>query len=201
MPRDRETRDALRARRDIAIATQPVHDAVEEAVGPPEPFSPQADFMTQSVSNRARWPGADISCSEVSAADPETLTCHETFDPTCRAERAHGLVAEPYRGPPDGGAAHGIAEPYRDQPDDDGAAAHGDDVPRGLAFCRGADTVIEGFLCDESVVVSNACRKPTNSFDEFVCDDLKMQRAQWAILSEAWALVKAIGLALLRSKP
>ena len=71
-------------------------------------------------------------------------------------------------------------------------------APRGLAFCRGADTVVEGFLCNDPVAVSNACRKPNNAFDEFVCDDPRMQRLQWAILRETWNFVKAILLAIIR---
>jgi hypothetical protein len=43
-------------------------------------------------------------------------------------------------------------------------------------FCRSASTVTEGFLCDETTVVSNACRSPTSAVDAFVCDDKKMGR-------------------------
>jgi hypothetical protein len=71
----------------------------------------------------------------------------------------------------------------------------------GLAFCRNADTVVEGFLCSEPVVVSDACRKSNNAFDEFVCDEPRMQRLQWAILRETWSIAKAVVLAMLRGKP
>ena len=70
----------------------------------------------------------------------------------------------------------------------------------GLAFCRHADTVVEGFLCSEPVVVSDACRKPRNAFDEFVCDEPRMRQLQWAILRETWAIVKALGLTILRGR-
>jgi hypothetical protein len=52
----------------------------------------------------------------------------------------------------------------------------------GLDFCRNANTVTEGFLCDEATVVSNACRSATNAIDAFVCDDRRMadlQRSVW----------------------
>jgi len=52
----------------------------------------------------------------------------------------------------------------------------------GLNFCRNANTVTEGFLCDEPTVVSNACRSSTNAVDAFVCDDHRMadlQRSVW----------------------
>jgi hypothetical protein len=68
-------------------------------------------------------------------------------------------------------------------------------------LCSAADTVIEGFLCDDPTAVSNACRKPTNDFDRFVCDEPRMQQLQWAILRETWSLLKALALALVRAKP
>lgn len=143
----------------------------------PDPNYPQAAFMTQPVSSGARWPQTDVSCSEPSEDADETFTCDETHPLRCASGRAQ-LVAEPTH-----------------------RAAVGDEVPRGLAFCRAADTVIEGFLCGESTVVSDACRKPTNAFDAFICDDPKMRALQWAILRETWSIVKALALSLLRGGP
>jgi hypothetical protein len=162
-------------RHHVANAAQPERAEADEAFGPPEPFSPQAGFMTQPVSSGARWPGADLSCAEPSA-NTETFACEETRKVPCVAERAHrAAVAEPPVLP--------------------------DDMVRGRDFCTRADTVVEGFLCNEPVVVSNACRKPNNAFDEFICDDPRMQRLQWAILRETWAIVKGIALGLFRGKP
>jgi hypothetical protein len=134
--------------------------------------------MTQPVSSGTRWPRADVSCSEVSSTELETFTCDETHQVRCAVERAHRMT--PHE-PPAGLALS--------------------DVPIGLAFCRNADTVVEGFLCSERVVVSDACRKPNNAFDEFVCNEPRMQRLQWAILRETWAIAKAVVLAMLRGKP
>ena len=115
---------------------------------------------------------------ERSSSDADAITCDDTREATCAAERAHRVTA---------------AEPRPVAPDGD--------VPWALDFCRRADTVVEGFLCSEPVVVSDACRKPTNLFDEFVCDEPRMHRLQWAVLRETWAIVKAIGLVLVRGKP
>ena len=134
--------------------------------------------MTQPVSSGARWSRADVSCYEPSSGDTETFTCDETQGVCCEAERAHRATP---------------IEPH--------SARAVSDVPTGLAFCRGADTVVEGFLCSEPVVVSDACRKPRNAFDEFVCDEPRMRQLQWAILRETWAIVKALGLAILRGRP
>jgi len=54
--------------------------------------------------------------------------------------------------------------------------------PMGLRFCRDAHTVVEGYLCDEPVVVSNACRKPDNAFDAYVCDEPRMQSLQHSVV-------------------
>ncbi|HMJ57432.1 MAG TPA: hypothetical protein VK540_35420 [Polyangiaceae bacterium] len=143
--------------------------------------------MTQPVSSGARWLRDDASCTESSRAESETFTCDETHEAACVAERAHRVAA---------------AAPHADEPDG-GSASEGPPPiagPFGLDFCRRADTVVEGFLCNEPVIVSNACRKPTNAFDEFVCDEPRMERLQWAILRETWAIVKAIALTLLRGK-
>jgi hypothetical protein len=63
---------------------------------------------------------------------------------------------------------------------------------RGLRFCREADSVVEGFLCDEPVVVSNACRKPGNAFDAYVCDEPRMHALQKGILSKTWSILKTL---------
>jgi hypothetical protein len=150
--------------------------------------------MTQPVSNGARWLGADLTCSEPSREDPETLTCEEPPSVSRAEEQAHrAATIEPTR---DGGTDAPLVS---DAPAAD--VLHHGEVSRDIGFCARADTVIEGFVCNDPLTVSNACRKPTNVFDEFVCDDPKMQRLQWAILREAWSIVKAIGLALVRGRP
>jgi hypothetical protein len=165
------------------LFAQPAGVEAEGTFGPLEPFSPQADFMTQPVSTGSRWQRADVSCSEPAGADSEAFTCDETHTVSCSAERAHRVAT---------------AVPSRDAL---GGEAQRGDVPRGLDYCRRAHTVVEGFLCDEPVVVSDACRKPGSAFDEFVCDDPKMQRLEWAILRETWALVKAMALSVFRGRP
>jgi hypothetical protein len=65
-------------------------------------------------------------------------------------------------------------------------------APWGLRFCRDADTVVEGFLCDEPVVVSNACRKPSNSFDAYICDEPRMRELERGVVRETWTLLKAL---------
>jgi len=131
--------------------------------------------MTEPVSS-TRWPHTDVSCFERPDAH-ETFSCDETHQLPCASGRAQ-LVAEPTH-----------------------RAAPRDADARGLAFCRDADTVIEGFLCSEPTVVSDACRKPTNAVDAFVCDDRKMRELQWAILRETWSIVKALALSMLRGRP
>ena len=69
---------------------------------------------------------------------------------------------------------------------------------RGLRFCREADSVVEGFLCDEPVVVSNACRKPGNAFDAYVCDEPRMHSLQKSVLRETLSVLKGLLLELLR---
>jgi hypothetical protein len=178
---------------DGANAAQPEGAEAEQVFGPPEPFSPQADRMTQPISSGARWTGADFTCSESSREQSETLTCADSPRASCGADRAHRVAATaPHR---DAGNA---APPFdgRGEVDvpDRVEATRGD-------FCARADTVVEGFLCNDPVAVSNACRKPTNDFDEFVCDEPRMQRLQWAILRETWAFVKTIAMAMVRGKP
>jgi hypothetical protein len=181
---------------DRVIVAQPIRVGAERASGPPKPFSPQADRMTQPVSRSARWLGADLTCSESSDADSETLTCEEPHTLLCAAERPPRVTStEEHR---DGGvdaAARDAGVPGTVN------APPGVDAPRTRSFCDRADTVAEGFLCNDRVAVSNACRKPTNAFDEFVCDDPRMRELQWAILRETWAFIKAIALALVRAKP
>jgi hypothetical protein len=68
----------------------------------------------------------------------------------------------------------------------------------GLRFCKEADSVVEGFLCDEPTVVSNACRKPHNAFDAYVCDEPRMRSLQARVLHETFSFVKTILFDLLR---
>ncbi len=68
----------------------------------------------------------------------------------------------------------------------------------GLRFCREADTVVEGFLCDEPLVVSNACRKPKNAFDAYVCDEPRMHAIQTSVIKETLSILKTLLLDLLR---
>src|SRR6266508_637934 len=67
-----------------------------------------------------------------------------------------------------------------------------------LRFCQQADSVIEGYLCGEPTVVSNACRKPKNAFDAYVCDEPRMHALQTRVLRETYALLKALFLELIR---
>jgi hypothetical protein len=127
--------------------------------------------MTQPVSNRPRWAGVDLTCSE----DYESFTCDETAPSRCVAPREESVDRPFARASPDVSAGH--------------------------RFCSEADTVFEGFLCNDSTAVSNACRKPNNDFDRFVCDDPRMQELQWAILRETWSLLKSLALAIVRAKP
>jgi len=71
-------------------------------------------------------------------------------------------------------------------------------VPYGLRFCQRADSVVEGFLCNETTVVSNACRRAESGFDQFVCDDIKMQKLQGGILEQTWWAIRTIVTQLLR---
>jgi hypothetical protein len=60
-----------------------------------------------------------------------------------------------------------------------------------LDYCRDADSVVSGFLCDEQKVVSDACRTPTNKLDALLCDDGRMKQAQESALAVAWTIFKA----------
>jgi hypothetical protein len=68
----------------------------------------------------------------------------------------------------------------------------------GLRFCREADSVVEGFLCDEPTVVSNACRKPHDAFDAYVCDEPRMHALQNSVLHETLSFLKSMLMGLLR---
>ena len=61
-----------------------------------------------------------------------------------------------------------------------------------LRFCQEADGVVEGFLCSEPTVVSDACRAPSTTFDTFVCDDARMHTLQRTLLDRSLSLVKTI---------
>jgi len=69
--------------------------------------------------------------------------------------------------------------------------------PRALRFCVEADTVIEGFLCSEPTVVSNACRDPKNAFDVYVCDEPRMHALQKSIAMETLSMLKTLLLRLI----
>ena len=85
-------------------------------------------------------------------------------------------------------------ESYADVAD----AAPAQRVPVGLRFCREADSVVEGYLCDEPTVVSNACRKPHNSFDAYVCDEPRMKALQNDVVQRTLSILKTLLSQLLR---
>ena len=144
-------------------------------------------------------PGAGVTCFDPRPPGPEECRYEA---PACSADREdaeplsseHVVPSGPRVG--DAGDAKGRA---RDQ---GGPSAGGEPdrpltrpslaEPWGLRFCRNADTVIEGFLCNEPLVVSNACRKPTNAFDAYVCDEPRMQGLQRSIVRETLSVVKAL---------
>jgi hypothetical protein len=64
--------------------------------------------------------------------------------------------------------------------------------PAALRFCREADSVVEGFLCSEPVVVSDACRKPGNAFDSYICDEPKMQALQRKVWHATLWVIKTL---------
>lgn len=127
--------------------------------------------MTQPVSYRPRWAGAELTCSE----DYESFTCDETPAAQCVAPR--------------------------DESQDRPATRAHPEPSWGARFCSEADTVVEGFLCNDPTAVSSACRKPNNDFDEFVCDEPRMKELQWAIVRETWSLLKSLLLSRGRAKP
>jgi len=71
---------------------------------------------------------------------------------------------------------------WPDQPSDrddfrETIVRHANDANYGI--CREPTTVIGGVLCDDRTAVSNACRRAgPGTFDEFVCDDPALQKAQ-----------------------
>lgn len=66
-----------------------------------------------------------------------------------------------------------------------------------LDYCRKADSVTSGYLCDEPKVISDACRKPSHALDELLCDDQRMKQAQDGALSLAWDALKNLKKLLL----
>jgi len=126
--------------------------------------------MTQPVA-----PGARVACFDEPIAEP--LTC--TSPPPCMVSPAvcavgleeRDVVAA--RAPP-------VFEPRIP------------DEPAGLRFCREANTVAEGFLCNERVVVSDACRKPNNAVDAYICDEPRMHALQDDVWQGTLWLVKSI---------
>jgi hypothetical protein len=58
--------------------------------------------------------------------------------------------------------------------------------------CRNAEGVIEGFLCRDPKVVSDACRRATSGFDAFVCDEPRMKRLEDSIVRETWTLMRTL---------
>jgi hypothetical protein len=118
--------------------------------------------------------GARASCLDLDRAAAPSATPSE-----------EGPVACAYEAPSCSGAAPaaGIIDSLRE---------------KGLRFCREADSVVEGFLCDEAVVVSNACRKPANAFDAFVCDEPRMRSLQTRVLHETISFLKSLLVELLR---
>jgi hypothetical protein len=128
--------------------------------------------MTQPVP-----PGARASCFD--ASSPELDGC--VYDPpVCRDE-----------GEPISQNAKSILPEPPDRPG-------GEATSPALRFCRDADTVVEGFLCGEPTVVSDACRQPHNRFDEFVCDDPRMQALQATVLEKTATILKTLFFELIR---
>jgi hypothetical protein len=71
----------------------------------------------------------------------------------------------------------------------------------GLDFCRNANSVTEGFLCDEPTVVSNACRSPTNDVDKYVCNDKNLADVQSSLWDATKEVVKVAAQLLLGRLP
>jgi hypothetical protein len=69
------------------------------------------------------------------------------------------------------------------------------------SLCMNADTVTTGFLCDESAVISNACRSPHNAVDAFVCDDRRMAEVQAGLWDATKEIVKTIFAVLVGRMP
>jgi hypothetical protein len=62
--------------------------------------------------------------------------------------------------------------------------------PWGLRFCLDAHTVIEGYLCDELVVVSDACRNPENPLDAYLCDEPRMKALEDDIVRATVSVIR-----------
>jgi hypothetical protein len=62
----------------------------------------------------------------------------------------------------------------------------------GLDYCKHADSVASGFLCDEPKVVSDACRTPKDDFDKYVCDDRNLAALQKGIWDTTKDLLQTI---------
>ena len=59
-------------------------------------------------------------------------------------------------------------------------------------YCTHADGVISGALCDERVVISNACRTSHDEPDVTLCDDKKLAQAQqtvWETMKDAFKMI------------
>src|SRR5882757_3469695 len=119
--------------------------------------------MTPSVSALAR-----VSCADESSPSPETCSAN-----AASPDEASGATAECQVRSVGAWERAQVALPNA-----------------GLRFCREADTVVEGFLCNEPVVVSNACRRPNNPFDAYVCDEPRMRALQHRVLGEAYSILK-----------
>lgn len=72
----------------------------------------------------------------------------------------------------------------------DAAASRGGTAAREM--CVRADTVFEGFLCEEPSVVSAACRSPKNEVDRYVCDDKKMADLQQSVWDTTKDVLKTL---------
>jgi hypothetical protein len=134
--------------------------------------------MTQPVPN-----GARSACFEPQAV--ETPCADDDWTPLQCPTPTRGLSV---------GLREGVLETAPSPPSGWASTFH----ERGLRFCREADSVVEGFLCDERVVVSDACRQPTSALDAYVCDEPRMRALQKSVIRETWSIVKALLLAWLR---
>jgi hypothetical protein len=130
--------------------------------------------MTQPV-----VPGARMACFDESPEDPTEFSPTAANPPVPPARCADGLEAAEAR------TASGCGPPIVPE-------------PAGLRFCREADTVIEGFLCDEPVVVSHACRKPQNAVDSYICDEPRLHALQNRIWEATQWVIRTLVTALLR---
>ena len=119
--------------------------------------------MTQPVA-----PGARTACFDEPPAEPNQCT---SPPPIC-TQVVDGFERAAARSPPP-------FEPLSAE-------------PAGLRFCREADTVAEGFLCGERVVVSDACRKPNNSFDAYICDDPRMSKLDSNVWQATLWVIKSL---------